>query len=244
MARHLQWGVSMPTPRPDIAHSRLFDGLGIADRQAWIDASHVRELGRGVVVARQGEPATTLYLVISGFLKVIQGSAGGHEVIVRFVGPGTPFGGVVALDGPVRYPVTAMTIEATRLAGWSPGVLKPLLDRSPQVRANIMREMAEHMTDALTRVQELSNARAGQRLAQALLRLMRQCGCPGDAGSVVLRHALTRQELADLTGTTLYTVSRTLSKWTSDGVLGVDRRRLVVRDRGRLEQLATEAATT
>jgi CRP-like cAMP-binding protein len=64
-----------------------------------------------------------------------------------------------------------------------------------------------------------------------------RCGRPGDAG-VVLLHALTRQELAALTGTTLYTVSRTLSQWTADGILGSDGRRLVIRDRARLERLA------
>src|SRR5690606_33353214 len=129
-------------------------------------------------------------------------------------------------------------VEPARLLSWNLDALKPLLERCPQVRANIMREMTEHMTDALTRVQELSTARVGQRIAQALLRLMRQCGRAGDDGSVVLLHSLTRQELADLTGTTLYTVSRTLSQWTADGVLGSAGRRVVIRDRARLARLA------
>ena len=136
--------------------------------------------------------------------------------------------------------MTAIAIEPTRLIGWSTATLKPLLERCPQVRGNLMREMTEHMTEALTRVRELSTTRVGQRLAQALLRLMRQCGRPRDDGSVVLRHSLTRQELADLTGTSLYTASRTLSKWANDGILGAEGRRLVVRDRGKLEQLARE----
>ena len=67
------------------------------------------------------------------------------------------------------------------------------------------------MTDALTRVRELTTARVGQRLAQTLLRLTRQCG-QATAGGVLITQPLTRQELADLTGTTLYTVSRTLTK--------------------------------
>ncbi|MCC7042967.1 MAG: Crp/Fnr family transcriptional regulator [Acidobacteria bacterium] len=227
----------MPTPSADLAGSRIFDGLVGAERNAWIEAARAREFTRGAVVARQGEPATEFYLVASGFLKVVQGTADGHELIVRFVGPHEPFGGVVALDG-ATYPVTAVAVEFTRLISWNLEVLQPLLERSPRVRANIMREMATHMTDALTRVQELSTARVGQRLAQALLRLMRQCGRSGDDGSVVLRHSLTRQELADLTGTTLYTVSRTLSQWTNEGILGSAGRRVVIRDRARLEKLA------
>ncbi|ODS51822.1 MAG: hypothetical protein ABS36_18785 [Acidobacteria bacterium SCN 69-37] len=224
-------------PASEVLRSRLFDGLTAEDRQAWTASARIHDYPRGAVVARQGEPATEFFLVASGFLKVVQGTADGHEVIVRFVGPGDPFGGVVALDDAV-YPVTALAAQATRVWGWQASALKTLFERTPQVRANIMREMALHMTDALTRVHELSTARVGQRLAHALLRLMRQCGRPGDAGAVVLMQSLTRQELADLTGTTLYTVSRTLSQWTSDGILGSEGRRLVILDRAGLEKLA------
>jgi hypothetical protein len=89
-----------------------------------------------------------------------------------------------------------------------------------------MREMTAHMTDALTRVRELSTERVGQRLAHTLLRLMHQGGRPAPDG-VLIPHLLTRQELAELTGTTLYTVSRLLSKWQADGVLRSSGRRLI-----------------
>lgn len=226
-------------PADDLFRSRIFDGLTSEERKTWLGAARRREFPRGAVVARQGDRASEFYLVSSGFLKIVQGTADGHELIVRFVGAGEPFGGVVALEG-AAYPVTALAVETTHLLGWNVSALKPLLEKTPQVRGNIMREMALHMTDALTRVQELSTARVGQRLAQALLRLMRQCGRPTDTG-VLLVHSLTRQELADLTGTTLFTVSRTLSLWTASGVLGSEGRRLVIRDRRRLEAMAEQA---
>jgi CRP-like cAMP-binding protein len=121
----------MQTPPTEPVRSRIFDGLTADARKAWLDAARSREVARGAVVARQGEPATDLYLVASGFLKVVQGTADGHELIVRFVGPGEPFGGVVALDG-ATYPVTAMAVESTRLLSWNLGTLTPLLASSPQ----------------------------------------------------------------------------------------------------------------
>jgi CRP/FNR family transcriptional regulator, nitrogen oxide reductase regulator len=219
----------------DITRPRIFDGLSDADRRVWLDASSLRLLKRKQALARQGDPAHSFYLVESGLLKLVQVTVDGHELIVRFVGPGEPFGGVVALDG-ATYPVTALAAEPSRLRAWPRQTLGPLLQRYPHVRTNIMREMTAHMTDALTRVRELSTERVGQRLAHTLLRLMHQSGRPAPDG-VLIPPPLTRQELAELTGTTLYTVSRLLSKWQADGVLRSSGRRLIVRSPPRLEAL-------
>ena len=219
----------------DLRRSRIFDGLTDIERQAWLDAGRTSLVKRGQALARQGDNADTFYLIEAGLLKLVQLTAEGREVIVRFVGPSEPFGGVVALDG-TAYPVTALAVEATRLVGWPRDLLARLLAAFPQVRTNIMREMAAHMAEALTRVRELTTERVGQRLAHALLRLVRQCG-RDTAEGMVIAHPLTRQELAELTGTTLYTVSRTLSQWETDGVLRTVGRQLIVRSPKRLEAL-------
>lgn len=220
---------------PEIGRSRVFDGLTDADRQAWLEESTTRSLRRGQPLARQGEAADCFYLVEAGALKLVQVTEDGRELIVRFVGPGEPFGGVVALDG-ATFPVTALAVEPTGVRAWPRETLGRLLPRFPQVRVNLMREMTAHMTDALTRVREMATARVGQRLAHTILRLMRQSGRP-TADGILIQHALTRQEFAELAGTTLYTVSRTLSKWQSEGILGASGRRLLVRSPKRLEAL-------
>jgi CRP/FNR family transcriptional regulator, nitrogen oxide reductase regulator len=220
-----------------VTRSRIFDGLTDADRGTWLDASSLRLLKRRQALARQGEPAHCFYLVESGLLKLVQVTVDGKELIVRFVSAGEPFGGVVALDG-AAYPVTALAAEPSRLRAWPREALGPLLHRYPHVRTNIMREMTAHMTDALTRVRELATERVGQRLAHTLLRLMRQGGRPTPDG-MLIPHLLTRQELAELTGTTLYTVSRLLSKWEADGVMQTAGRRLIVRAPRRLQVLTT-----
>ena len=225
----------MNTPG-DVARSRMFDGLTDDERRQWLGKAERREVRRGQAVARQGEPARALVLIETGFLKLLQLTAEGRQLIVRFVGPCEPFGGVVILhDAP--YPVTALALEATRLLRWSREALEPLLTAFPQVRLNLAREMADHMNDALTRVRELTTERVGQRLAHTLLRLMRQCGRPTPEG-VLIAYTLTRQELAELVGTTLYTVSRTMSQWQAGGVLRCSRRQLLVRSPRRLEALA------
>jgi len=219
--------------------SRIFDGLSDEDKRVCLDESSVRDVKRGHALARQGEPAVAFYLIEAGLLKLVQDTPDGHEVIVRFVREHEPFGGVVALDG-ATYPVTALAVEPTRVRAWTKERLRVLLEKYPQVRTNIMREMTTHMTDALTRVRELTTERVGQRLAHTLLRLMRQCGRATPEG-VLIAHPLTRQELAELTGTTLYTVSRTLSQWQADGILQSSQRHLLIRAPQRLDDLAHTA---
>jgi CRP-like cAMP-binding protein len=221
--------------------SRIFDGLTEQERGKWLSSAVTRRLKRGETLARQGEPAQHFYVVDTGLLKLTQLTADGRETIVRFVGPAEPFGGVVALEG-ASYPVTALAAESTTVRAWAAPALAQLLLRFPRVRANVMREMAAHMTDAMTRVQELSTQRVPQRLAHTLLRLMRQCG-QQTADGMLIPYALTRQELADLTGTTLYTVSRTLSEWNSSGIVRSRGRHLLVPSATRLEALAGSERT-
>lgn len=224
--------------RRDVLHSRIFDGLTEDERRECLAGASAATARKGQWVARQGEPASTFYLVDTGALKVVQGTPEGQELIVRFVGPGEPFGGVVVLEH-APYPVSARAVETSRLYGWSAAAMRGMLERFPRVSVNVMREMAAHMTDALTRVREMTTQRVGQRLAMTLVRLARQCGRVTDEG-ILITHPLTRQELADLTGTTLYTVSRTLSQWEADGVLGSRHRHLIIRSSQQLRALADE----
>jgi CRP/FNR family transcriptional regulator, nitrogen oxide reductase regulator len=219
-----------------LLRSRIFDGLTDAERDQWLSRSTSVALKRGQTLARQGEPARHFHVVEAGFLKVMQLTAEGTEVIVRFVAPGEPFGGVVAL-GDAPYPVSAVVAPPAVVRAWTRDAVTALLAETPQVRVNIMREMATHMTDALTRVRELTTARVGQRLAHTLLRLSRQIG-QTSADGVLIAQPLTRQELADLTGTTLYTVSRTLTKWEGRGLIASRKRLLLLKSPKKLEELA------
>jgi CRP-like cAMP-binding protein len=221
-----------------VLRSRIFDGLTDSERERWLGRAAQSAVERGGTLARQGEPARQFHLLETGFLKLLQLTPEGAEVIVRFIAPGEPFGGVVALnDAP--YPVTAVAVQPSRLRSWSREIVGELLRETPQVRVNIMREMATHMTQALTRVRELTTARVDQRLAHTLLRLAEQCG-RREADGVLIPQPLTRQEIADLTGTTLYTVSRTLAKWESIGLVETRKRMLLVRSTEKLEAVAGE----
>lgn len=211
--------------------ARVLAAIEPAQRERLRMAATPRALSRRAVLARQGEPASTFYLVESGYLKLSQVTAGGDEVLVRFVGPGEPFGGVVVLDQET-YPVTAQAVVEATVLGWSREVLRVLVEEMPQLRVNIMTEITRHMRDALDRVQQLQTARVGQRLAATLLHLASPVG-----HTLQIAHPITRQELAEMTGATLFTVSRTLADWEARGLVATIAARVHLLQRERLESL-------
>jgi CRP-like cAMP-binding protein len=157
-------------------------------------------------------------------------------VIVRFVGPWDPVGGVAVL-GEAPYPVSATACDAVEVRSWPLARLGPLLDAHPLLKTNILRAMAAHMDDALTRLRELSTLKVSQRLAHTLLRLTASAQAAGSE-PLVVPHTLTRQELAELTGTTLFTVSRILTDWEEAGLVKSTRAHVEVLDAAGLRQAA------
>ena len=188
------------------------------------------------ILASEGEAATTFYLVVVGHLKLSKLAPDGREVIARFIGPGDPYAGVVVLGHPT-YPVSATAVEPARVLGWPKSTLLDLSTRHPQWRTNILQEITRHMTDALDRVSELTTERVSQRVARTLLRLAEHDGhVRGD--SIEIAHPITRQELADLSGTTLFTVSRLLARWEARALIESTRGHVTLQRVEDLEALA------
>ena len=216
----------------------LLRGVPAEGAEAAMKRAVSRRLDRKQVLFHEGDKAVALYLVESGRLKLTQLAADGQEVLVRFVGPGEMCAAITALEGSA-YPVTAQAVEPAKLLVWPREVLRELCDRYPQIQANILGAIAGHMQDAMTRTRELATERVPQRVARALLRLARQSGRPVEGG-VLIDHSLSRQELAEMTGTTLYTVSRLLSQWESEGLVEAGRERVLLRSPEGLGELAED----
>jgi CRP/FNR family transcriptional regulator, nitrogen oxide reductase regulator len=228
----------MPQSLPShVRASRVFRQVPGGAVDGMLEEATVRTLRRHEVLARQGDEGRHFYLVVDGYLKLVQLTSEGREIVVRFVGPGEPFGGVVALED-VRYPVTALATGPVRVLAWTREGLRRHIDAAPAIKTNLMQEMADHMNDALTRVRELATERVGQRLARTLLRLAHRPG-RAESSALVIPHPLTQQELAEMAGTTLYTVNRVLSRWKAEGVLrAVPRGRISIVSRRKLEEAA------
>jgi CRP-like cAMP-binding protein len=193
-------------------------------------------LRKAQVLIRQGDSAASFFLIEAGYLKLTQLTTDGSEVIVRFVGPWDPVAGVTVLGEGV-YPVTATACDRVELVEWPRPTLTDLLTRFPELKTNVLREMTAHLDDALTRLRELATMKVSQRLAHTLLRLTHPSK-PATTDALTVPHGLTRQELAELTGTTLFTVSRILTDWEKAGLVHSSRAKVEVIDPNGLRDAA------
>jgi CRP/FNR family transcriptional regulator, nitrogen oxide reductase regulator len=215
----------------------LLAGLTDREQQELLAAGHVRQLQSRDILGHQGEPADLFALVQVGFLKLGKVSPAGVEMLVRFVGPGDCYG-AIALVPDSCFPVSATAVQPSRVLVWTRPVITAFAERLPRLKSNIFEEITRRMSGVLTAAQELATERVPQRLAKALLRLAEYGGAPVAEGIHIV-HPLTRQELADLTGATLFTVSRLMSEWESRGLLRTGRGSVTIVDPGGLELAAS-----
>ncbi len=195
-----------------------------------------RRLAPGEALFEQGELSQRFFLIIEGRFKVTMIVPEGKQVLVRLVFPGDFCGLALALARP-DYPATARAIVPARVLGWPTSYWETLVADHPRVALDLTRGLGRQVAEVHTRIAELSTAEVDRRIASAVLRLVRRAGEPALEG-VRIDFPITRQDLAELTGTTLHSVSRIVSGWVSRGIVVRGRARLVVRDVAALERIA------
>lgn len=209
-----------------LAQSQPFQGLRAAELQGVFDAAHRRHVEQDAFFFHQGEPATACYVLIDGKAKLTQVTPEAHQMLVRFVAPGEEFGIIAALSNAV-YTLSAQAVGDCLVLAWHGETLARLMERYPRIALNALETVASHYKRLLNRCQELVTQRVEQRLARALLRLARQAGQKAEGG-VLIDLPLSRENLADMTGTTLYSVSRILTNWERQGLVEAGRERVVI----------------
>ena len=210
---HLMETTVLPAPAIDVealAAVPLFCGLTSSDLTKIVQAASVRPIKRLAVLFRHGAPAMTLYVAAQGRFKLTQVTANGHEVLLRFIGPSQMLGGT-ALLGDACYPVTAVAVEPSHVLGWSSASISQFLTRHPRLAHNALQLMSQRIVELQDRCRELATEQVDRRVARALLRLAQQTGSKVEGG-ILLGIRLSRQDLAEMTGTTLFTASRILSR--------------------------------
>jgi len=211
--------------------SALFTGLTPRECREIASCAHARTFARDELLFMQGQPVRSMVLIQSGSVKLTQLSANGNEVILWMNGSGDAMG--VHADSPsCSHTCSARAMEQCKALVWEYTRLQMLVAEYPQLRRNISQILAGRLQELEERFREIATEKVAKRLALALSRLLKQVGKKTSEGVEV---SLSREELAQLTGTTLFTISRLLSKWAETGVVTPRREAVLVRDPERLE---------
>jgi len=211
-----------------------FRVLPVTDREALDQATRALQVRRGQVLFSEGQPADAVWAVANGQVHIVKSGLDGREIILEVVGPGELFGAVVAIeDRP--YPASAVAAEHGSVWRLPATLARDLCRRYPALRSAIMGQVAARLRSAHERLRSVALERVEQRLARALLALARKIG-GGESGKTAL--SVTRQELADMTGTTVETAIRITSRWQRLGVIASSRNQIHLVDAQRLEEIA------
>lgn len=219
-----------------IAHLPLFEGLSPGEQEDMLRDAQSVHYAKGADVFQQGQDARAFYLLISGHLRVSRLTPGGQQVVVRFVSPGEVFGVAMALCRST-YPATANAVVDSVSLVWPTASWPRLSLAYPSLVTNTLRTVGSRLQDAHTRVVEMSTEQVERRIAHALLRLAEQSGRSVNGG-ILIDFPISRQDVAEMTGATLHTVSRVLSAWEEKGLVESGRQKITLTDPDRLSRLA------
>jgi len=210
-----------------VQNSSLYREISLEGIEDILNVSQDRKRFNGEFFFLEDEPAETAYLLIEGKVKLTQLTPDGQQIILGYLIPGRVFG-IIAVLKKVTYPVTAQAIGICESLTWDRKTLNALMDRYPRIAANALHIMAGQIREFQNRVRDLSTKRVETRIARTILRLARQSGKKVAEG-VLIDLPLSRQDLAEMAGTTLYTVSRVISDWEKQEIVQSQRKRIVIR---------------
>ena len=214
----------------------LLSALRQDDREAVAPLCRLRGFEKGEAIFHEGDAADRIYFVVLGRVKIVK-AAGGRDVILEILGPGEPVGAVAVFERR-RFPASALTLEPSSILSIPEREFFALLEKRPEMMRHLLAGLTYRLMMVNKRLADMTGS-AEYRAARLFLTLADRVGVPKD-GSVFISLSLSRQEIADLIGTTLETAIRLMSRWQKDGVVLTEKTGFLVPDPGALRSMTAE----
>jgi CRP-like cAMP-binding protein len=211
-----------------------FRTLATSERELVAAATRERSVAAGKVLFSEGEPADALWAVKEGLVHIVKFGPEGREIVLEVIPPGELFGAVVALERRA-YPASAVAVEPSRVWCLPAALARDLCQKHPTLRSAILDQVTGRLREAHDRLRSIALERVEQRLARILLALAEKIG---QRRGKVMELNVSRQELADMIGTTVETTIRITSKWQQAGVISSSRHRIALVDPESLQKIA------
>jgi CRP-like cAMP-binding protein len=214
----------------------MFRRVSPDDRQHILHVSELKRFSRGDLIFREGDAADTFLAIVEGRVKVYKTAPNGREVILEIFGAGDPLGAVAVYENR-DLPASALALEDTECVAIRRHDFFLLLEHHPAMVRALLSGLTLRLAELTRRLAEMTAGRVEARFARLFLKLAEQIG-KRDRGGVFVAMPLTRQELADLTGTTIETAIRTMSRWQKEDVVRTEKDGFIIANRGALEAAA------
>lgn len=214
----------------------VFRGLSDEDRSRIAAVGRLRRYAKGAQVFLEGEPSDVYHTVVRGRVKIFKRTAAGKDVILTIVDGGNPLG-AVAVYREIPYPATAEALEESLCLSIPRADFFRLLEEHPSLARGLLASLSLRLTELTSRIASLTGSRVESRFARLFSKLAADTGREHARGTFVPLK-LSRQELADLTGTTIETCIRIMSRWNRDGVVLTEDEGFLVVDPDALRQLS------
>lgn len=195
----------------------LFSTLGKSDIKEIAHYFVSEDYAKREAIFSEGDPSDWFYIVESGKVKITKLSQEGKEIILEIIPPMQFFGGVAVVRG-FPYPANAVASEPSRILKVSRANLLKILDRFPIVMFGIVQSLGDRIKDFHESTKNIALEKVSSRIASLLLKLSEQSG-KQTADGIVIEMRLTKQDIADMVGTTVETSIRTMSKFKKNGLV-------------------------
>lgn len=215
-----------------------FSMLDRSQIRAILDRATSRRFDAGAAVFEEGGVADRFFLLLDGTIRVVKTTPDGEQVTSLHIPAGQLFGIAQAL-GRDTYPATAVAASEVLALSWPNALWQTFVADYPGFATQTYKVIGARINEMNTRIVDMSTQHVEQRIARALLRLVNQSG-RRTAHGIEISFPITRQDVSEMTGTTLHTVSRLLSGWEKDGLVSSKRKKIVVCDPHRLVLLGGE----
>lgn len=219
-----------------IAGLSPFQGVAPADLDRILQKARSLRIAKDEAVFEQEGEAHSFFLLIAGHVRVVKTTPDGQQVIVRYISPGELMGIAQAL-GRSTYPASAIAAVDCVALAWQSNLWSDFATAFPNFGTNTYKTVGTRLNDTHSRVVEMATEQVEQRVAHALLRLVKQTGKTTDEG-ILIDFPISRQDIAEMTGTTLHTVSRLLTSWEDKGLVKSGRQKVTIVEPHRLFLLA------
>jgi CRP/FNR family transcriptional regulator, nitrogen oxide reductase regulator len=216
----------------------IFSRLAPDDRRKIAEVASVREFSRGEMIFEQESASDAFYAITAGRVKIFKMMPNGKDLILEVFGPGDPLGAVAAYLGR-PFPASASALEDTTCVLIPRADFFRLLEEHPSLVRGLLLGLTTRLVELTNRLAELTGGRIEPRFARLFIKLAHEMG-RADRGGVFIPLPLSRQELADMTGTTIETCIRIMSRWGKDNIVRTEKDGFVVVGQAELGQIAAE----